>query len=233
MIGILYNTFVCLIAGCTSLIVFSLLQKKRRKGEISHNIAIDYFLLCLGLLWVFVGVRLFFVWLDWVEADLFLYKWFVGPLSFLHLLPAFYYFGWSFFKGKKSRFLFNGFFTLTVFSAVLILFLLGFERPEVTYWGNNIKPNKISNTIFTFGVFLPALPILIIEISRRIKGLKEKRNHEAKQLFGFSIGFLIYALAGFFEALVFTQGWMMLITRTGIMLAALVFYLSATWENNT
>ena len=229
-IGILYNTFVCLVSGFTSLIVFAFLRKRRKEEKVKYSESLDYFLLLLGLLWVLIAVRIFSTWLNNIGLELFLYKWFIAPLTYVHLLPGFYYFGWSFFRDKrKIHFLFNSFFTCTILLAVITAFKYGFTRPEVTYWGNNIISNPISNKIFTFGVFLPVVPCIIIEIFRRLKKWKRTRDYNERQLFGFSLGFLVYALAGFFEALIFTQGGAMLLARSGIMLASLTFYLSVVW----
>ena len=228
-VGILYNTFICLATGLTSLMVFNSLYKKRKRGEVVYNLAVDYFLLFLGLLWTLVGIRIFLVWSGHLEIELFVYKWFVGPLTYIHLIPAVYYLGWSFFKDKRTmQLLFNAFFTTTSLAAVFMLFLYGFTRPEVTYWGNNIIPNPISSKIFSYGVFLPAAPCIITELIRRGREWMKTRHLADRQLFGFALSLLIYAIAGFFEGLIFTQGWQMLLTRIGIMLSPLTLYLFTT-----
>ena len=227
-IGILYNTFVCIVSGVTGLAVFAFLRRIRKKEKIDFSQDIDYFLLLLGLLWTLVGIRIFFTGFNLLAPELFLYKWFIGPLTYLHLIPAFYYFGQSFFKNRKMRLLFNTIFTVIPLLAVFFLFKDGFFRPEVTYWGNNIRPNEKSNNIFTFGIFLPATPLIVAEVTKRIKRWREVSGITKRQLLGFAFGFLIYAIAGFFEAVVFTQGPFMLLARSGIMLSPLTFYLSAT-----
>ena len=230
-LGVLYNTFVCLISGFTGLSVFFTLRKMRKNRKVEYSESLDYFLLLLGVLWSLVGARLFLVWLGVIDLELFVYKWLVGPLTYIHLMPAFYYFGWSFFQNKKKiYFLFVGFFTVMALSSVFFLFKNGFTRPELTYWGNNIVPNKISNQLFTFGIFIPAVPCIVIELFRRSSRWRKSKSLIEKQLLGFNFGLLIYAMTGFFEALVFAQGWQMLLVRIGIMLSPLIFYLSATLE---
>jgi len=220
-VGILYNIFVCSITGMVGLVVFAQLQGIRKRKGAEYSQGIDYFLLLLGILWVFVGIRLILAGTGMIELELFVYKWIVGPLTYFHLLPAFYYFGSVFFKEKKFRDLFISFFVLTTLLAVFFLFRDGFFRPQPTYWGNNIKPNKLSNIIFNVTIFLPAIPFIVFEIFRRIKEVKKRK--EARQLLGFAFSFLVYAAAGFFEAIVFTQGPLMLLARTGIMVSLFCF----------
>lgn len=229
-IGILYNSFVCFVSGFSSLLVFLSLRRIRKKEKVNYSQNLDYFLLFLGLLWVSVGTRIFVNWFNNLTLDNFFYQWFVGPLTYIHLVPAFYYFGWSFFSDKKIRTLFNAFFTFMSSLAVLTHFLYKFERPELTYWGNNIIPNPLTNKIFIFGIFIPAIPCIIIETARRFKKWRKTGDLAERQLFGFSLGFLVYTITGFFEAVIFTQGWQIIIARICIMLVPLTFYLFSAFS---
>lgn len=228
-IGILYNTFVCFIIGVTSLAVFLLLQKSREEKEKKYSQGLDYFSLLLGLLWLFVGIRTFFVWRNSLNLDTFIFKWFTGPLTYIHLIPLFYYFGWSFFKGKKLRFFFNALFTLVTLLVVFTFFKYGFEPGEVTYWGTDPAPHKLTNKLFIYCLFLPALLFIIIEFIRRLRNWRRTKDLTERQLFGFTIGFLIYAITGILDALGGIQSWLILLIRIGVMLAPLTFYLSATF----
>lgn len=227
MTGILYNIFVCLVSGIVALNVFWLLQRKGTQKK-KYSSYLNHFSLFVGLIWLFVAVRLFFVWAERPALSVFVFRWIVGPLTYIHLLPGFYYFGWSFFDNKKIRFCFNSLFTFIAMLAVVSFFMYGFVVPETTYWGNNIIPNKISNRLFTYGLFLPAVPCILIEVIKRFKAWRITNGNEEKQLLGFSFGFLFYSLAGIFEALIFTQGWPMLLARTGIMFTPLTFYFFST-----
>lgn len=227
-VGMLYNTFVCLVTGFTALVVFWLLQKIRREKKREYSEGLDYFSLLLGLIWILVGARIFFAWLNRPDLDAFVFQWFTGPLTYIHIIPLFYYFGWSFFRTKKSQLLFGGFFTLMSLLTVFTLFRYGFTPGEVTYWGTDPIPNVLTNKLFTYGVFLPAFLFIITDFIRRLRNWRRTGDPVERQLFGFTFGLLIYALIGIFDALAIAQGWLMLLSRIGIMLAPLIFYLSAT-----
>ena len=227
-VGILYNTFVCLVIGITSLVVFSLLQKNRRERVKQYSQGLDYFTLLLGLLWIFVGLRNFFAWLDLLGLDMFVFRWFSGPLTYLHLIPLFSYFGWSFFKNDKLRFFFNAVSTSVVLIVVYTFFAYGFSFGEMTSWGTDPEPNSLTNKLFLFCLFLPVFLLMIIEFIRRLKNWRRTKDPIERQLFGFSLGLLIYAIMGIFDALGVVQGWLVLLIRIGVMFAPLTFYFFAT-----
>lgn len=227
-IGILYNTFVCLVIGIAGLVVFFLLQKNRKKMEKKYSQGLDYFSLLLGLLWIFVGLRNFFAWLNLPDLDIFVFRWFSGPLTYLHLIPLFYYFGWSFFRNTKIRFLFNCISTLLVLFVVFTFFNYGFSPGELTSWGTDPEPNSLTNQLFIFSLFLPVFVFMVIEFIRRLRNWRRTRDVIERQLFGFSSGFLIYAVMGIFDALGIVQGWLVLLIRIGVMFAPLTFYFFAT-----
>lgn len=231
--GILYNIFTCFVSGFTGLLVFYLLHKRRRKEKVGYHQGIDYFSLFFGLVWVLVGIRNIFAWLGKPEINILISRWMGEPLIYLHLLPAFYYFGWSFFKEKKkARLLFNGFFSLVVFLAVLSYIKYGLIPGEVTPWGMKNESNPITKRIFVYGILLPAALVILIELGRRFKKWRETKSPYQKQLFGFSVGFLIYLLTGALETLAFKQSWLMVLVRIIIMTAPLTFYVSATGNSN-
>jgi len=223
-VGILYNTFICLVIGITSLVVFFLLQETRKKRVKQYSQGLDYFSLLLGLLWIFVGLRNFFAWLNLIDLDMFVFRWFSGPLTYLHLIPLFYYFGWSFFKNKKVRFLFNTLSTFMVLIVVLTFFVYGFSLGKMTSWGTDPEPNSLTNKLFIFCLFLPVFLLMIIEFIRRLRNWRRTKDPIERQLFGFSLGFLIYAIMGIFDALGIIEGWLVLLVRIGIMFAPLTFY---------
>lgn len=227
--GMLYNTFVCLVTGFTSLMVFWLLRKIRKQRRKEYSQGLDYFLLFLGLLWILVGTRIFFAWSGRRDLDVFIFRWFTGPLTYIHLIPLFYYFGWSLFKDKKIRLLFSGFFTVIALATVFTLFRYGLDPGELTYWGTDPIPNSLTNKLFTYGLFFPAFLLITVELVRRFRSWRRAGDPTERELFGFASGLLTYALIGVFDALAAAQGWIMLLLRIGIMLAPLIFYLSATW----
>ncbi len=229
--GILYNAFVCGVAGFTGLVVFQILYKIRKEKKVKYSRGLDCFTLLLGLIWIFVGIRNLFTYLNLSTVEIFIYKWLIGPLTYLHLIPAFYYIGWSFFKNKKMRFFFNGFFTFMALLAVFAHFKYGFSKPETTYWGNNIVPNELSRKLLTYTLFMPAFICIIIEFVRRFKKWREVKGVIERQLFGFILGFLIYAITGVVDALGAVVGWLMLLARIGTMLVPLTFYLFVSWED--
>jgi len=227
-VGILYNTFVCLVIGIASLVVFFLLQEARKKRVKQYSQGLDYFSLLLGFLWIFVGLRNFFAWLNLMTLDMFVFRWFSGPLTYLHLIPLFYYFGWSFFKNKKVRFLFNTLSTAMVLIVVLTFFIYGFSFGKMTSWGTDPEPNSLTNKLFIFCLFLPVFLLMIIEFIRRLRNWKRTRDPMEKQLFGFNLGLLIYAIMGIFDALGIIEGWLVLLVRIGVMFAPLTFYFFAS-----
>ena len=227
--GILYNTFICFFIGIISLIVFFLLQENRKERKVEYSEGLDYFSLFLGLLWLFVGLRTLFVWLNLLSLDVLTFQWISGPLTYLHLTPLFFYFGWSFFQGTKWRSLFNGFFSVIILLVVFTFFMSGFEVGEVTYWGTDHTPNPLTNKLFSYFLFAPIFILMIVEFIRRLRNWMRSKDFKERQLLWFTVGFLIYAITGILDALGAVRGWLILLVRIGIMLAPLIFYLSATF----
>ncbi len=229
-IGVLYNVLVCFITSMTSLTVFFLLKKRRKEKEVKYSQGIDYFCLSLGLLWFFVSLRSFFVWFGYLGLDSQVFQWFSGPLTYLHLLPVFHYFGWNFFKGKKAHPFFIGAFYIMTALTLFAFFSGEIIIGETTYWGREIEPNALANKVFSYGIFVPAFVCVLADFFRRIGRWKKANFLSEKQLFGFSFGLLVYCLTGIFDATGLAQGWVMLLLRIGTMLVPLTFYLSAIWE---
>jgi len=230
-IGILYNTFVCLITGLVGFMVFLSLSKKRKKKEEEISKGLDYFSLFSALLWFASGVGTFSNWINRPEIGRTIYKYFTGPLVYIHLVPAFNYFGWSFFKeSKKTRQFFNSLFIVISAIAVVTLALYGFQQPEMSYWGANVVPNDLANNIFIFGLFLPGLVCIMVELGKRVRRWNQKNNLENKRRAGLALGYFLYALAGVFDALGSAQAWMTLVARSGVMVSFLIFYFFVTLE---
>ena len=226
----IYNIFVCFVIGFISLVVFLFLLTAKKKNNKEPIKFISCFCLLFSLVWISTGLGVLFVLLDRPDLDAFVFKWFSGPLIYLHLLPVFYYFGWSFFKDKnKIRFLFNGIFTFIVLITVVTFFIYKFTASEITYWGSTLVPNKLTNDIFTYAIFVPTFIFIVAELVRRFRNWKKTGDDNERQLLGFNLGLFIYALTGFFDAISSAQGWLMMLARIGSILPSTVFYLSATW----
>jgi len=232
VVGILYNILVCFITSMASLTVFFLLRKRRKEKEVKYSQGIDYFCLFLGLLWFFVSLGASFVWLGYLELDIQTFQWFSGPLIYLHLLPVFHYFGQVFFKGKKTSPIFVGTFYIITALVLFAFFKGGVVAGEITYWGRDVKSNVLANQIFSYGIFIPGFLCVLIDFFRRIRQWKKTNILIEKQLFGFSSGLLVYCITGIFDATGLAQGWLLLLSRIGIMLVPLIFYLSAIWETD-
>ncbi len=226
--GVMYNVFVCFVLSLTGVVVFRFLRKERREQKSEYSAGIDYFSLLFGLMWGATGLGVLWAGSGQLELEAISFKWVLGPMVYLHLLPALYYFSWSLFKKKKWRYLFNAVTTCAVFLAIATLFLYGFNRSEITYWGSTSIPNETTNNIFMFGVFIPAFICILIDFGKRLKAWRSTGDPLQRQLFGFSLGFLVYAVMGVFDALAFAQGWLMLLLRIGGMAAPLIFYFFAT-----
>ncbi|MBM3250964.1 MAG: hypothetical protein FJZ07_01900 [Candidatus Nealsonbacteria bacterium] len=228
--GALYNSFVTFIAGIVSLIVFFQLGRLRKKREIRYSRGVDYFLLLYGLLWIFVGIRVFFDWLGLLDLDMFIWDWFTGPMTYIHIVPGFFYFAWSLFKRKGARYLFIG---SLIFGTILCLytfFRYGSIPGELTYWGTKPVANELTQKVFILSVFLPILLAILTDFFRRLKRWLKTKNIVEKQIFGFNAAFLIYASIAIFDALALAPGWKLLLVRIGVMISALIFYLSANIE---
>ena len=230
--GEAYNVFLCFVISLTSLIVFFNLRKIRKNRKVEYSEGLDYFTLSLGLLWGIIGIRKIFNLFDRPDLNIFLFQWVSGPLNYIHLLPAFNYLGWNFFKEKKKiRLLFNGFFALMIFLTVLAFFKYEIITGELGYWGSHHEANKAVGRLFIFTIFLPALICILIEFVKWFRKWRQTGNPTDRQLLGFSIGFLIYAITGAIDTLGIFKGWAVLLVRVGMMLAPLTFYLSAAWED--
>lgn len=228
--GALYNSFVTSITGIVSLTVFFQLQKLRKKKETRYSKGIDYFLLLYGLLWILVALRIFFDWLGRLDLDMFIWNWFTGPMTYIHIIPGVFYFGWSLFKRKTYHHLFIGLLIFGIFLSIYTFFKYGSIPGMLTYWGTKPVANKLTQKVFISGVFFPILLTILTDFSRRLKNWIKTKNAIEKQLLGFSLAFLIYASVAIFDALAIARGWTLLLIRIGIMLSALIFYLSATVE---
>ena len=227
-VGMLVNVIVCFIVGIANLAAFWMLRGIRKKQKLKYSQGIDYFVLFLGLLWPLVGIRIFFAYLGRPDLDIFMWKWFTGPMTYLHPLPLFAYFSWLFFRNSKIRFLFNSFFVLTTLFTIFTFFKYGFTVGEITFFGTKPVSNDLTHKIFTFGIFLPLITCAIIDFFKRLRSWIKNKDLLGKQLFGFSIAILLYGTVGAFEGLSLVKGWTMLLTRLVIMVSALVFYLSAS-----
>lgn len=226
--GMLYNTIVCFIIGLANLIAFWLLRGIRKKQKVKYSEGIDYFVLLLGTLWILVGIRIFFAYLERPDLDMFMWNWFTGPMTYLHLIPLFIYFGWSFFGNSKVRILFGGFFTLVILFTVFTLFRYGSTPGEVTFFGTKPVANDLTHKIFTFGIFFPIITCMIIDFIKRLRDWIKNKGSLEKQLFGFSSAALLYGLIAVFDGLALVKGWALFLVRIGIMVSALIFYLSAS-----
>ena len=69
---------------------------------------------------------------------------------------------------------------------------------------------------------------MIIEFIRRLRNWRRTKDPTERQLFGFSLGLLIYAIMGIFDALGIVEGWLVLLVRIGVMFAPLTFYFFAS-----
>ncbi|MBD3208036.1 MAG: hypothetical protein GF370_01095 [Candidatus Nealsonbacteria bacterium] len=226
--GILYNTLVCFISFAASLAAFFVLRKKRKKKELGFPASLDQFLFWFGIMWFFIALRNFFAWQGRPDLDLLIFKWFAGPLTYLHIIPLFFYFGWSFFKDKRARLGFGYFFAVIILVATGALIAGGVVPGEMTYWGTDPAPNSLAGKIFQLGVILPFLACAAGETIKRLKKLKETGEVTDKKRFGFAVAFLIYFLIGVFDALGGATGWKLLLSRGGMTLVPLVIYIFAT-----
>jgi len=220
-VGVIYNTFLCFLTGIISLITFLRLRKEREEKGKEYSEFLDYFILSLGILWIAISISF--------TEDLF--KWLSGPLVYVHLLPAFYYLSWSFFKDQeKIKKVFNGIFTLMVILALVTFFTYGFTSEGTTYWGSQYRINDLTNNIFVFGIFIPAVLLIILDVGLRIERWRKKGKGIQKELLLFDFGFLVYAAAGVLDGLGLLEDWIILLSRIGTMAAPLIFYLAISWD---
>ncbi len=226
----LYNIFVCFVAGFSGLVVFAKIINVRKEKSVPYSRGVDYFLLSFGILWILVGIRILFVWLGYPNLDRAMWHYIVGPLTYIHILPLFYFYGFLFFKKNQHRIAFTGVFSFFTILAVAALFIYGFELAETTHWGTKYNANDLTHKIFIYGMFVPSLLCIFVEMFRRIKIYKKEKMFDDKQLLGINSALLIYALVAVFDGLAIASGWTLLLVRIGIMVSALVIYFFITEE---
>lgn len=226
----LYNIFVCLVAGFSGIFVFIKINSIRKEREVFYSRGVDYFLLSFGVLWILVATRILFVWLGYPHLDKLMWHYVVGPLTYIHILPLFYFYGSLFFNKAHYRSIFGGLFSIVTLFAVISLFIFGFELAEITYWGTKYNANDLTHKIFTFGMFVPALICVIFELCRRFIIYRRGSKFSDKQLLGINVALLIYALVAVFDGLAIASGWNLLLVRIGIMVSALIIYFFITEE---
>ncbi len=230
-IGVLYNVVVCFFAGGSGVFVFWKINSLRSKKKVLWNKNLDYFLLFFGLLWLSVGLRNLFFWLGFPELDMLSWKWFVGPLTYLHILPLFYFYGNLFFYKKKNKeSLFSGIFTLVSFAVVTSLFIYGFDLAEVNRWGTKYDANMLTHAVFVYGIFIPAIICILADLVRKFNGWRKKGNFYYKQFLAINVGFLTYAMVAVFDGLALAKGVTLLLVRIGIMVSAMIIYYFVTEE---
>lgn len=161
---------------------------------------------------------------------MFIWNWFTGPMTYIHIIPGVFYFGWSLFKRKTYRHLFITSILCGIFLSVYTFFKYGSIPGILTYWGTKPVANELTQKVFICSVFFPVLLAIFTDFFRRLKNWIKTKSAVEKQLFGFGLAFLIYASTAIFDALAIARGWTLLLIRIGIMLSALIFYLSATIE---
>jgi len=231
--GAIYNILACLLTAVVSLVVWWSLRKRRRKeGSLKFPESIDCFLLLFGIMWFFVALRTFFFWAGRPALDLFIFTYFAGTLTYLHMMPLFYYFGWSFFHNSKTRNWFNVFFAIIILAATFVLVSKGAVPGEATYWGTDPSANAFAKKIFTIGVLFPLSLIIAIELARRIMNWKKTKSPTAKWMLGFASTFLIYFVIGVFDALGSAEGWRLLISRAGESVVPLLIFFFATADED-
>ncbi len=228
--SMLYNIFVCLVAGFSGIVVFAKIINVRKEKSVGYGRGVDYFLLSFGILWILVATRIFFVWLGYPDLDWAMWRYVVGPLTYIHILPLFYFYGSLFFNKKQYRIIFSSIFSIITLFAVAALFMHGFELAETTYWGTKYNANELTHQIFTYGMFVPALICVVTELLRRALIYRKGKKFSDKQLLGINSALLIYALVAVFDGLAIASGWTLLLVRIGIMVSALIIYFFITEE---
>jgi len=229
-LGILYAVFLGSFLAIGGFFLSYLFRKRKREENTYYHRSLRWFFFMFAMIWISTPVTGFYKWMEKPEVGGMLYTFIGGPFTYLHLVPAFYYFGWSFFPDKKLiRYLFIGIFTLISISALLAFWVYGFERPEIGFWGANQIPNKLASNILTFGLSLPGFLCILAELIKRYRKWKKTKDLQEKRLFGYAVGFLIYAVGGIFDALG-SQDWIPLFSRGVLLISLLIFYISYSTE---
>ncbi len=239
MTGVLFNIFACLVAGISGLMVFSRISKLRRSPvPTDYGRGLDYFLLAFGVLWLLVALRLTFFWfsegLGWeffASWDQFIWGWIVGPLTYIHVLPLFFFFAWSFF-GYQSHWyrIFVSIFAFTTLVTVVSLFIWEFELQEASNWGSKYDAHIYTHLLFTVTMYLPVVVCIVIDLIRRYKRWARNGSLTELQLAGFNGGILFFAAIAVSDGLALAEGPFMIPVRMGIMVSALIIYYFATLQ---
>jgi hypothetical protein len=227
-IGILYNSFICLISGFTGIIVFILLQRLRRKEKREYSQMLDYAVLAFGLLWLFSGLRNFLLWLNRPDLDLFIWTWFVNPLLYIHIAIFFFYTSWVLFRNKKIRFILNGIITFTILVTLFTFLKYKHTAGEITYWGTEPIINTLTNTLYIYTIFLPVFILVLIGFLKQLRIWTKTKNPVDKQLLGIHASISAYGFIAVLDSLSFLQSWTLILVRIGIMMCIFSLYLFAT-----
>ncbi len=231
--GVLFNVLVCFISGLIGFLIYRKIQQLRNRNKISFNKGLDYFLLFFGILWFFAGLRSLLFWLGYDFMAEFVWQWIVGPLTYIHAVPIFYFYGSIFFKNSNKLYLaFVGFFTLMTIITVLSFFVYGFNPVETSYWGSKYNANSITDSLFSYGIFLPAFLCLLYESIKRINIHKKSNDFYDKQLIGINLGIFIYMTIAIFDGLALAKDWLLLFVRIIIMVSALTIYFFVTEQKD-
>lgn len=228
--GLWLNALICFIITGISIWTFKAVLKNRKKDKDEDTI-FAFFLLFVGITWLFVGLGLLFFKSGSVISDLFINKYAVQPLIFIHLSLGIAYACTRIFK---KRWL-----TVLVFlislgvSAYALSFIMaegGLLFKSSTFFSVEYHINSISWKIFqpliSFGLLL-----LIYDIFRLF--LNKCRNFKTPdcKYLSISSAMLMYAVVGYFDNQGVDATWIMVLFRLVIIMSIILAYTSFSQQN--
>jgi len=82
-----------------------------------------------------------------------IWNWFTGPMTYIHIAPAAFYFGWSLFAKRRSRILFIVSLNLGILLSLFTFYKYGSIPGVMTYWGTKPVANRLTQKVFLCAVF--------------------------------------------------------------------------------
>lgn len=220
--GAIFTSLVSFCVFASALGVgISFFRQRKRIDEIFFPYAL--FLFTTAGLWFFVGLSLFFSWLEMKS---------LSRVSFLidqiFVFASGPFLAWYFFlKLTRNKNLTRA--VVVIFIVICLagtFFLLegGIIEGDATYFAFKYRPNEIAFLIFAF-LLAPLFALAFLDIFFGFTRWVAKKKRNEFPLFLYSLGLFVYLLLGYFDEQGFIAGWKLVVFRTFFIAVYLYIYL--------